>query len=184
MGKRVCPWWIGYFLLLPLRRLGQDPRKLLAPYVREGMTVLEPGPGMGFFTIDLLQMVGDSGRVIAPDVQAKMLDRLKKRADKAGVERRLDARLVSADSMNLGKIPIVDFTLAFAVVHEFPSAEKFFAEAAAASKPGATLLLAEPTGHVKEKEFEEELKSAAAAGFRVVDRPRVSRSHAALLRRN
>ncbi len=137
---------------------------------------------MGFFTIDLLRMVGDSGRVIAPDVQAKMLQKLEKRAAKAGVERRLDAGLVSTDSMNLGKIPTVDFTLAFAVVHEFPSAEKFFAEVAAASKPGATLLLAEPTGHVKQKEFEDELRSAATAGFSVVDRPKIARSHAALLR--
>jgi len=44
MGHRVCPWWIGYLLASPLRRwLGQDPVKILSPYVREGMTVLEPG---------------------------------------------------------------------------------------------------------------------------------------------
>jgi hypothetical protein len=29
---------------------GQDPVKILSPYVGEGMTVLEPGPAMGFFT--------------------------------------------------------------------------------------------------------------------------------------
>ena len=183
MSKRVCPWWIGYLLLLPLRRLGQNPKKLLLPYVKEGMTVLEPGPGMGFFTIDLLQMVGPSGPVIAPDVQQGMLNRLKKRASTARLEERLDARLVSANSMNLNDVRgQVDFTLAFAVVHEFPSAEKFFAEVAAASRPGATLLLAEPTGHVKVDEFNNELRSAAAAGFIVVDRPKFARSHAALLR--
>ena len=27
---RVCPWWFGYVLANPLRRLLQDPRKLLA----------------------------------------------------------------------------------------------------------------------------------------------------------
>ena len=43
MAHRVCPWWLGYLLGAPLRRLMQDPRKVLAPYVREGMTVLEPG---------------------------------------------------------------------------------------------------------------------------------------------
>jgi hypothetical protein len=44
MAHRVCPWWIGYLLANPLRRwLGQDPAKILSPYVREGMTVLEPG---------------------------------------------------------------------------------------------------------------------------------------------
>ena len=46
-----------------------------------------------------------------------------------------------------------DFVLAFAVVHELPSAETFFAEAARAMKPGASLLLAEPAGHVGDDEF-------------------------------
>lgn len=50
MAKRICPWWLGYVLASPLRRWIQDPAAIIGPYVREGMTVLEPGPGMGFFT--------------------------------------------------------------------------------------------------------------------------------------
>ena len=64
-GCGVCPWWAGYILASPLRRLIQDPRSLLAPYVHPGMTVLEPGPGMGFFTLELARLVGPAGRVIA-----------------------------------------------------------------------------------------------------------------------
>lgn len=63
MSKRVCPWWLGYLLASPLRRLMVDPKKLLAPYVHEGMTVLEPGRGMGFFTLELARLVDASGRV-------------------------------------------------------------------------------------------------------------------------
>jgi len=60
MAKRVCPWWLGYFLASPVRRwlMREDPAQILAPYVREGMTVLEPGPGMGFFTLELAMRVG------------------------------------------------------------------------------------------------------------------------------
>jgi predicted methyltransferase len=62
MSRRICPWWLGYFLASPLRRwLRHDPTKILAPYVREGMTVFEPGPGMGFFTLELARRVGASG---------------------------------------------------------------------------------------------------------------------------
>jgi hypothetical protein len=43
----------------------------------------------------------------------------------------------------------VDFTLAFAMVHEFPDAKYFFAEVARASKQNARVLLAEPRGHVR-----------------------------------
>src|ERR1700758_1166897 len=96
MGKRVCPWWLGYFLLTPWRKRRQDPHSLLEPYVRAGMTVLEPGPGMGFFTLELARLVAPQGRVNAVDVQSRMLERLKRRAAKAGVAERIDARTVSA----------------------------------------------------------------------------------------
>ena len=96
MAKRVCPWWLGYFLASPLRRLVYDPASILAPYVRSGTTVLEPGPGMGFFTLELARRVGDSGRVVAVDVQPRMLAGLKRRAAKAGVLDRVDVRLAGS----------------------------------------------------------------------------------------
>jgi len=65
MSTHVCPWWLGPLLASPVRKLVQDPARILAPHVREGMTVLEPGPGMGFFTIELARRVGPRGRVIA-----------------------------------------------------------------------------------------------------------------------
>jgi len=77
----------------------------------------------------------------------------------------------------------VDFTLAFALVHEIPAADAFFAEVAKASKPGAGLLFAEPTGHVKTPDFEAELLAATRAGFELAGRPSIRRSHAAFLRR-
>lgn len=182
MTHRVCPWWLGYWLISPLRKYGQNPHDILAPYVREGMTVLEPGPGMGFFTLELARLVGASGRVIAVDVQPKMINGLKRRATKAALLGRVDARVAPADSMGIADAQgLVDFTLAFAVVHEFPDAGRFFAEVAAASKSGATVLLAEPSGHVKAAAFDAELQSAAAAGLSLVGRPSIRRSHAALL---
>jgi len=78
----------------------------------------------------------------------------------------------------------VDFTLAFAVVHELPDASRFFSEVAQASKPGARFLLVEPAGHVKDAEFQAELDAAARAGFFLVDHPSVRRSHAALLKKD
>ncbi|HKW26593.1 MAG TPA: class I SAM-dependent methyltransferase [Terriglobales bacterium] len=182
MGHRVCPWWLGYFLISPLRRLQLNPYKLLSPLVREGMTVLEPGPGMGFFTIPLGRLVGTTGRVVAVDVQPKMIRKLKRRVAKAGLESRVDARLATTDSMGISDLKgTVDFILAFAVLHEMPSPGPFFAEASAASKPGARLLLVEPAGHVKDAEFEAELRDAAQAGFQVLERPHIRSSQAALL---
>lgn len=85
MAHPVCPWWLGYFLVGPLRRLWQDPVKVVQPYVTSGMTALEPGPGMGFFTLELARLVGKDSRVVAVDIQPKMLAAPRRRAERAGL---------------------------------------------------------------------------------------------------
>lgn len=184
MAGRVCPWWLGYLLASPLRRWMEDPSRILTPHVRAGMTVLEPGPGMGFFTLDLARLVGPSGRVVAPEMQPRMIAGLKRRAARAGLAGRVEARQVPSQTLGVDDLAgSVDFALVYAVVHEMPDAARFFQEAAAALKPGARLLLAEPAGHVKSAEFEEELVLAARAGLEVEERPRIRRSHGALLKK-
>ena len=184
MAHDVCPWWLGYFLISPLRRLIQNPRKVVGPYVRESMIVLEPGPGMGFFTLELGRLVGPSGRVVAVDIQPRMLSNLKRRAARAGLLERLDARLATPSALGIEDFAgTVDFALAFALVHELPAAEPFFQQVALASKRGAGLLFVEPAGHVKPEQFEAELDAAVRAGFMLMERPTIRRSHAAFLKR-
>jgi ubiquinone/menaquinone biosynthesis C-methylase UbiE len=179
----VCPWWLGYFLINPVRKWYQDPKKILEPYVSDGMTVLEPGPGMGFFTLELARRVGPSGRVITVDVQPKMLNKLHSRAAKAGMSERLDIRLVPRDGgMGVGDLKgKVDFVLAFAMVHELPDRKLFFREVATALKTGGRLLIAEPRGHVKWGQFEETLREAESFGLKILNRPEIAKSHSALL---
>lgn len=142
-------------------------------------------PRHGFFTLEIARLVGPSGRVIAVDVQPRMIEGLKRRARRAGLFERIDARVAPASSMALdGLESTVDFTFAFAVVHELTSAAHFFAEAAGAMKSGANLLLAEPAGHVNEAEFAKQLAAAAENGLRIFDRPSIGRCAAALLQKS
>lgn len=183
-GHGVCPWWVGYFLASPLRRLIQNPGHLLTPYVHVGMAVLELGPGMGFFTLELARLVGPAGRVVAVDIEPRMIAGLRRRARKAGLLDRIDARVVQPTSMALDDVEgAIDFTFAFAVVHEMPTPAPFFTETARALKPGASLLLAEPAGHVEDTEFAEELAAAAQSGLSVESRPSLRSNHVALLRK-
>jgi ubiquinone/menaquinone biosynthesis C-methylase UbiE len=123
MGHCVCPWWLGYLLASPLRRLLQDPARILAPHVREGMIVLEPGPGMGFFTLELARRVGPRGRVVAVELQPRMLAGLGRRAARAGLLSRIELRQARPEAMGIEDLAgRVDLVLAFAVVHEFPDA--------------------------------------------------------------
>ncbi len=180
----VCPWWLGPLLASPLRRLWQLPPALLAPYVRAGMTVLEPGPGMGFFTLDVARLVGEAGRVVAVDLQPRMLDGLRRRAARDGLAGRIETRLAAPDSLQVDDLKgCVDLVLAFAVVHEMPDSRAFFAQTAATLKPEGSLLLVEPAGHVNTAAFAAELIAAKAAGLTVAARPTIRRSHAAVLRK-
>jgi SAM-dependent methyltransferase len=146
------------------------------------MTVLEPGPGMGFFTLELARRVGPSGRVIAIDLQPRMLAGLRRRLERAGLGGRVVTRLAAKDSLGVADLAgAVDFVLAFAVVHELPDAAHFFAEIRATLAPGGKVLVAEPVGHVKPPGFEVSLAAAARAGLRHEPGPAIARSLTALL---
>jgi SAM-dependent methyltransferase len=181
MERRVCPWWLGYWLASPLRRITHDPGAILRPYVSEGMRVLEPGPGMGFLTLELARLVGPRGRVLAVDVQASMLESLRRRARRAGVVDRIELRLAEPRSLGIADVALcIDFVLAFAMVHEVPDRALFFREVTAALKPGGHVLFAEPAWHVTEGDFSASLALAAEAGLCLEGRPGIRSSRAAL----
>jgi ubiquinone/menaquinone biosynthesis C-methylase UbiE len=182
MANHVCPVWLGYVLVSPLRRLWQRPDQILAPFVGDGLLVLEPGCGMGFFTLDLARMVGPNGRVVAVDLQERMLAGLRRRARRAGLLDRIETRLAGSDCLGVADLAgRVDVAFALHVVHEVPDVAGFFAEMAVALKPEGSLLFVEPRGHVSKDAFAASLAMAEKAGLRVVDRPHIRRDPAALL---
>lgn len=136
---------------------------------------------MGYFTLELARLVGETGRVVAVDLQPKVLDRLERRAAKAGLLAQLDVRVAKPGSLGIDDVTAADFALVFAVVHEVPEPDSFFSELAHALKQDGKLLFAEPKGHVKDKEFKDELQAAQRAGLMVIDRPVVKTATAALL---
>jgi ubiquinone/menaquinone biosynthesis C-methylase UbiE len=178
----MCPVWLGHFIASPLRRLLHSPEKILAGMLQPGMTALDLGPGMGFFSVPMARMVGAGGKIICVDNQPGMLAGLRKRAVRAGVAGQIETRLCDQNSLGLeGQAATADFALAFAMVHEVPDAAKLFAETASALKQGAKLLVAEPRGHVTEESFAKTVFLAEASGFRELDRPKIRSSRAIVL---
>jgi len=152
--------------------------QLLGPYVHEGFKVIDIGPGMGFFTIPLCRLVGESGKVIAVDVQEQMLKRINKRAEKAGVLPQL--RTVIGTSENLKIDEKADFILTFWMLHEVPDQGKFLRDIKNLLKPQGQYLLVEPKIHVSERAFERSIEEAVKAGLRKVERPSIALSRAML----
>ena len=182
MNNRVCPWWLCYSFDNPLRRLFHDPVRLLALYVKTGMTAVDIGCGMGYFTIGLARLAGPEGKVVAVDLQQKMLDALARRARRAGLADRIVLHRCRKNS--LGVDGPADFVLVFWMAHEVPDKSRFFREIAALLKPGGRMLLAEPKFHVAKKGLAQTLAACGEAGFRIVKEPAIFLSRAALLQRD
>jgi ubiquinone/menaquinone biosynthesis C-methylase UbiE len=182
MSDHVCPWWLGYLLANPVRKLLQSPEKILRPHLSAGLRALDLGAGMGFFSLPMARLVGADGKVVCVDLQEKMIAGLNRRAARAALASRIEARVCAADSLKLGDLAgSLDFALAFAMAHEVPDKERLFAEIQAVLKPGGRLLLCEPVGHVTTDAFAATVALARQAGFEAVTHPRVAFSHCALL---
>lgn len=179
--KHICPWWMAYTFDNPLRRCFHDPQAILTPYLREGMTAIDLGCGMGYFTRAMAKIVGDTGKVISVDLQKEMLDITRKRAEKDGVVRRIQFVLAKVD--DLGVTDQVDFALAFWMVHEKADTGNLFLQVHRILKPAGTLLIAEPKMHVTQTRFDKMLSAARDAGFQVAETPSIRLSRAVVLKK-
>jgi ubiquinone/menaquinone biosynthesis C-methylase UbiE len=178
----VCPWWLCFTFDNPVRKLIHNPNRILKPFIKPGWKVLDVGPGMGYFTIPLAKLVGDSGLVIAADLQKQMLDAILRRAAKASLQKRIQVHQCSADK--IGVTEAVDFVLAFWMVHEVPDQTRFINEIAALLKPQGLFLLVEPKLHVSGPAFAATLKIAQKAGLSVTAKPGIFISNAVLLKKS
>jgi len=184
MSHGICPYWLGYVLRNPLRRLWHNPDEILLPFVDPGMTVLDIGSAMGFFAVPLAGMVGPQGKVVCVDVQEKMLQSLQKRATKAHVSERIITRVCMPASLSLNDFNnMIDFAIAFAVVHEVPDARSLFEDIYRLLRPGGRCLIAEPKGHVSEQEFRHTLAMAEQANLRPTGGPKIIHCHTAVLKK-
>jgi ubiquinone/menaquinone biosynthesis C-methylase UbiE len=180
-NNHVCPVEGAGILDYRIRRWLQDPQKILRPYIEEGMTVLDIGCGPGFFSIDVAQMVGRSGQVIASDVQEGMLRKLREKIQGTELEERIT--LHQCEENKVGVSVNVDFVLAFYVVHEVPNPKQFFKEIKSILKPNGQVLIVEPPLRVSKKAFEETIRKARDAGLKPVEGPRVLFSKTVILKK-
>ncbi len=182
MANHTCPIWIGHLLASPLRKLLENPGKILKPHIKEGMKVLDIGSAMGFFSLPMAELVTFKGKVICIDLQQKMLDALIKRAEKAGVAETIETRLAEPDSLNIKDLKqTIDVAVAYHVLHEVNNQEAFLAETFNALKSKGKLLFSEPRGHVSKADFNKSLTLAEKIGFFISNSPGTRRSCAALL---
>ena len=181
-NDHVCPWWMVHTFDNPVRRLFHDPEKMLGPYLHRGGRAADIGCGIGFFSLGLARLVGDSGRVFAMDLQENMLAGVERRARRAELSGRIETHQVEKNDLAAPHLKgSLDMALAFWMLHEVPDQGGFLAQVRELLKPGGLFYVAEPRMHVTAKAFEESLTMAAELGFKIKERPQVRLSRGAVL---
>lgn len=163
-----CPAWLAWILENPYTETFAGSRQFLDCLdLRPGMRVLDVGAGPGRLTIPAAERVGPQGEVVALDVQAAMLDRLRARAAARGLRNiRTRERPIGVDALEPNTFDRAWLAL---VLGEIPDQGAAIGEIYAARKPGGILAITEmlPDPHYQTRATVNRL--AADAGFQVVE---------------
>ena len=175
----ICPVEYAGSLDNPIRKLVHKPHRILEAYISKGMTVLDLGCGPGFFTIEMAKLVGETGRVIAADLQQGMLDKVAGKIRGTDLEQRIELHKCQDDMIGISKK--VDFVLAFWMVHEVTDQHRLFEELKSAMNPGGRIWIIEPRIHVTEKSFKMMISRLESTGLEIIERPGIWLSRSVLL---
>jgi SAM-dependent methyltransferase len=144
--------------------------------IADGSAVADIGAGGGWFTVRLARRVGPNGIVYAEDVQPQMVEAIRRRVDRAGLD---NVRAFKGDPTDARLPPAsVDAVLIVEASQEFADAVELLRRLAAALKPGGRLGIINSTvegggpGGPREERVDEQrvIREAERAGLRLLRR--------------
>ncbi|MBN1937000.1 MAG: class I SAM-dependent methyltransferase [Anaerolineae bacterium] len=126
----------------PWRRRIQPPDQMPIRHgLQPRMTVLEVGPGNGRYTVATARYLGDQGRLIAIDIEPKVIERVQQAAQTAGASN-VEARVGNVHQLDFDNNTF-DAIYMIAVIGEIPRPECAMAEFCRVLRPGGTLAFSE-----------------------------------------
>ena len=177
--KHTCPWWLAYTWDNRIRKIFHNTDVILKPYMNSGITALDVGCGMGYFSIHMAEYIGENGKVISVDIQKEMLNILKKRSERYGFENIIKPILSHGDLSDIRER--IDFALNFWMLHEVDSQEKLVKQIYDLLNTGGKYLISEPKIHTSNKYFESIIEMCREFGFSVAAYPEITFSRSVLL---
>lgn len=165
-----CPSWLAWVLDNPYTSAIAGSRILVERAdIQPGMRVLDVGAGAGRVTIPAALRVGPGGEVVAVDVQAAMVERVRSRATRHGAR---NVRTITGPIENLAGVDTpapstFHRALLVTVLGEIPDAPAALKAIHAVLRPGGILSITEflPDPHFRSRSTVKRL--GEDAGFQV-----------------
>jgi ubiquinone/menaquinone biosynthesis C-methylase UbiE len=170
-GSRACPYsWRWMLDNLPRRVVHPLRSTVDGFHIDRGHTVLELGPGIGYFTGEVARRLGPEGRLVCVDIQSEMIGALRRRLLREGVTNALP---MVGDALGL---PLADSSVDCAflvtVLGELPDRPKALAELRRVLKPSGILSITE-TLPDPDYQFADVVRDLCrASGFRLLEHHR------------
>ena len=139
----ACPYGQRFWVEAPHPVITRDRlRSILRP--RSGERILEIGPGVGYYTLDMAEWVGPEGTIEIFDLQQEFLDHTMRRAGERGLENlvptRGDATALPYEEASM------DSVVLNAVLGEVPEPTAALREIRRVLKPSGRLIVGELFG--------------------------------------
>jgi ubiquinone/menaquinone biosynthesis C-methylase UbiE len=162
-GKGVFPHKFAWSLLIPLRNIVLSPKKLIERLeLKDDFTVLEVGPGPGYFSVKAAGVL-TRGKLVLADIQREMLDYAKRRIEKRGFSN-VEYHLCDGESFPFGDNAF-DRIFLVAVLGEVENRSAYLGEFRRMLKTGGILSISELAGDPDKIPAESLRKLTASAGF-------------------
>lgn len=177
-GRLFPPQDLG-LLEGPDRDAWQRPEQVMdALGVSDGSVVADLGAGGGWFTVRLARRVGPNGRVYAEDVQPQMLEAIKRRVAREGVQDRVKTALGTLSDPGL-PAGVLDAAIIVDVYPEIEQPVAILRNLAKSLKPSGRIGIINftkegggPGPRMEERvDAERVIRDAGAAGLKLIDRP-------------
>jgi len=158
----------------PQRDAWQKPHEvILALELKPGATVADVGAGSGYFSLRFAHRIGPQGKVLAVDIEPKLLERVAKRAAEQKMGN-IETVLAAPDDPRL-KAGSVDLIFICDVIHHIEKRPAYYQLLARALKPGGQLAIVDfhkrplPVGPPVEMKIAREdlVREVEGAGFRL-----------------
>jgi SAM-dependent methyltransferase len=164
--KFPMPEFLANLIDNPLRRRIQPPGEMPIRHgIAPGMTVLEVGPGNGRYTLETARRVGSAGKVIAIDIEPKMIERVRQRAQAEAVTN-LEARVANVHQLPFGD-GAFDAIYLITVISEIPEPGRALREFHRVLSAAGTLAFSELITDPDYPRAQTLMRWANSAGFRL-----------------